>query len=55
MKANRLLLLTSAGALLVMAHTREAGQVEAAEGDIGTLSTDQIMNSITATINQLTG
>lgn len=54
MKANRLLLLTSAGALLVMAHTRQAGQIEAAEGDIGTLSGDQIMDTIMSTINSLT-
>lgn len=54
MKANRLLLLTSAGALLVMAHTRQAGQVEAADGDMGTISTDQITDTIMATINSLT-
>lgn len=54
MKANRLLLLTSAGALLVMAHTRQAGQVEAADGDIGTISGDQMIDSVMAMVNAIT-
>lgn len=54
MKPAQALLITAAGALLVMSHTTARGAVEAAEDDMGAIDAEGLIDTMTAAINRLT-
>jgi len=54
MRPAQALLITAAGALLVMSHASAQANIEAGEGDMGTISTDTLMDGLQSIIDRLT-